>query len=320
MSISSFLKLVEIQTKVASMIPFLLGTMFTIYRYDSFNIENFVIMLISLLTFDMATTAINNYYDYKKATKTKDDSYRKANIIGKDNLKESSVVAIIISLVLIATSFGIALTFNTDIIVLLIGAVSFMVGILYTFGPIPLSRMPLGEIFSGFFMGFVILFLSVYIHIFDSNIVTLAFENYIINFSINIKEVLYIFLISIPAVGGIANIMLANNICDVEEDIINKRFTLPYYIGKKSALRLFKSLYYIGYLTIVILVVLQVAPIASLLTLLTLIPVNKHLSIFYKKQVKSETFVLGVKNFIIMNGSLLIIITTVNIIKFIFKL
>lgn len=319
MSIGNFLKLVEIQTKVASMIPFFLGTMFALYRYDNFKIENFIIMFVSLLCFDMATTAINNFYDYKKATRTKDDKYRKSsNIIGKANLKESTVVITIISLVSIAIIFGCILTFKTDVVVLLIGILSFIVGILYTFGPIPISRMPLGEVFSGFFMGFVILFLSIYIHIFDTNIITLGFENYIVSLSIDIKEVLYIFLISIPAVGGIANIMLANNTCDVEEDIVNKRFTLPYYIGKKSALHLFKSLYYIGYIAIVAAVILKIAPIAALLMLFTLIPVNKHINMFYEKQVKSETFVLGVKNFVIMNGALLAIMIVVNIIKFIF--
>lgn len=318
MSIGSFLKLVEIQTKVASMIPFLLGTMFTLYRYDSFKLENFIIMFVSLISFDMATTAINNYYDYKKATRTKDDSYRKANIIGKDNLKESTVVGIIITLVLIAVVFGAILTVKTDVVVLLIGAVSFATGVLYTFGPIPLSRMPLGEMFSGFFMGFVILFLSIYIHIFDSNIVVIGFQNGIFNMSVNVLEVIYIFLISIPAVGGIANIMLANNTCDLEEDIINKRYTLPYYIGKNSALGLFKALYYIGYLAIIAMVILKIAPLAVLLVLLTIIPVNKHINMFYKKQVKSETFVLGVKNFLIMNGSLLLIMTIVNILSIFF--
>lgn len=318
MSIGSFLKLVEIQTKVASMIPFLLGTMFTLYRYDSFKLENFIIMFVSLISFDMATTAINNYYDYKKATRTKDDSYRKANIIGKDNLKESTVVGIIITLVLIAVVFGAILTVKTDVVVLLIGAVSFATGVLYTFGPIPLSRMPLGEMFSGFFMGFVILFLSIYIHIFDSNIVVIGFQNGIFNMSVNVLEVIYIFLISIPAVGGIANIMLANNTCDLEEDIINKRYTLPYYIGKNSALGLFKALYYIGYLAIIAMVILKIAPLAVLLVLLTIIPVNKHINMFYKKQVKSETFVIGVKNFLIMNGSLLLIMTIVNILSIFF--
>ncbi len=318
MSIGSFLKLVEIQTKVASMIPFLLGTMFTLYRYDNFKPENFIIMFVSLLSFDMATTAINNYYDYKKATRTKEDSYRKTNIIGRDNLKESTVVGIIITLVLIAIVFGAILTVKTDVVVLLIGAISFATGVLYTFGPIPLSRMPLGEMFSGFFMGFIILFLSIYIHIFDSNIVVIGFQNGILNVSVNVVEVIYMFLISIPAVGGIANIMLANNICDLEEDIINKRYTLPYYIGRNSALGLFKALYYIGYLAIIAMVILKIAPLAVLLVLLTIIPVNKHINMFYEKQVKSETFVLGVKNFLIMNGALLLIMIIVNILSIFF--
>lgn len=318
MSISSFLKLVEIQTKVASMIPFFIGTMFALYRYHSFNIENFIIMLISLLSFDMATTAINNYYDYKKATRTKDDSYRKTNVIGRDNLKEGTVVGVIITLVLIAIVFGTILTIKTDVVVLLIGAVSFATGILYTFGPIPLSRMPLGEIFSGFFMGFIILFLSIYIHIFDSNIIVLGFQGGILSLSVDIVEVMYIFLISIPAVGGIANIMLANNTCDLEEDIINKRYTLPYYIGRKAALSLFKGLYYIGYLAIIAMVILRIAPVAVLLVLLTIIPVKKHIDMFYAKQVKSETFVLGVKNFLIMSGTLLIVMVAVNLISIAF--
>lgn len=300
------------------MIPFFIGTMFALYRYDSFNIENFIIMLISLLSFDMATTAINNYYDYKKATRTKDDSYRKTNVIGRDNLKEGTVVGVIITLVLIAIVFGTILTFKTDVVVLLIGAVSFATGILYTFGPIPLSRMPLGEIFSGFFMGFIILFLSIYIHIFDSNIIILGFQSGILSLSVDIVEVAYIFLISIPAVGGIANIMLANNTCDLEEDIINKRYTLPYYIGRKAALGLFKGLYYIGYLAIIAMVILRIAPIAVLLVLLTIIPVKKHIDMFYAKQVKSETFVLGVKNFLIMNGALLIVMVAVNLISIAF--
>jgi 1,4-dihydroxy-2-naphthoate octaprenyltransferase len=61
------LKLVEIQTKVASMVPFALGTVWTLYRYGEFNFLNFLLMLVSLLCFDMATTAINNYMDYKKS-------------------------------------------------------------------------------------------------------------------------------------------------------------------------------------------------------------------------------------------------------------
>ncbi|MEW8955140.1 1,4-dihydroxy-2-naphthoate polyprenyltransferase [Clostridium sp.] len=300
MSIKSFLKLVEIQTKVASVMPFILGTLYSVYRYKAFDLKNFILMFLSLLCFDMATTAINNYYDYKKATNIKGNDYKKKNIIGSDNLNLNTVRFIIVILVLIAIGAGIILTLNTDIVVLIIGMISFLVGIFYTYGPIPLSRMPLGELFSGFFMGVVIIFLSIYIHIYDTGIIYLGYENNIVSMTVNIKEIIYIFLISVPAFMGISNIMLANNICDVEEDIVNKRFTLPYYIGKENAVKLFKWLYYIAYLDIALIVALRVAPVVLILSILSFKQVKKNIDIFSKEQIKSKTFIMGVKNFIIM--------------------
>ena len=50
MWLSSFLKLVEIQTKVASVIPFFLGTVYTLYRFGEFRFTNFIIMFVSLMT------------------------------------------------------------------------------------------------------------------------------------------------------------------------------------------------------------------------------------------------------------------------------
>ena len=301
MTLSSFFQFIEIQTKLASMIPFIVGTLYSLYRYKDFNLKNFIIMGVSLLAFDMATTAINNYIDYKKALKVSGCSYKDKNAIVKHGIKESTAIAIIFALLIIATFFGILLTLNTNIIVLLIGIISFLAGILYTYGPIPISRMPLGEVFSGIFMGFVILFLSCYIHIFDKNIISLIYDNNMLNISINLVEIFYIFLISIPTISGIANIMLANNICDVEDDILNNRYTLPYYLGVKNALNLFRLLYYIGFIDIIILVILKISPVTSLLVILTIIPLNKNIRLFCEKPIKGETFVLSVKNFGLMN-------------------
>lgn len=308
MTLGSFLQFVEIQTKLASIIPLAMGTVYALYRYESFRPENFIIMFISLLTFDMATTAINNYLDYKKAQQTEGYNYRIKNALVRDGIRESTALAVIFTLLTIATVFGLILTFKTDLVVLLIGVISFLVGIFYTFGPVPISRMPLGELFSGVFMGFVIIFLAIYIHVFDRNIVSLVFEHQMLNISIDTVEVFYIFLISIPAIGGIANIMLANNICDVEEDIINKRYTLPYYLGREKALQLFKTIYYLCYIDIILIVALKLVPPAALLVLLTLIPVNKNIKRFYQKPVKSETFVLAVKNFALMKTTEIILV------------
>lgn len=300
MRIGSFLQFVEIQTKLASIIPFIMGTLFSLYRYESFNSLNFIIMLVSLLTFDMATTAINNYLDYKKSLVNEGYNYRQKNAIVRDGISETMAVVVIFVLLSIAIVFGVVLTLRTDIIVLLIGMLSFMVGILYTFGPVPISRMPLGEMFSGVFMGFVIMFIAVYIHIFDRDIILLIFDNNMLNISFNIIEVIYIFLFSIPAVCGIANIMLANNICDIEEDMVNKRFTLPYYLGRPKALKLFEIIYYIGYLDIILITVLGIAPMIILLALFTIIPVSQNIRKFCIKPLKGKTFVFSVKNFALM--------------------
>ena len=311
MSINNFFQLVEIRTKLASFIPLSLGSVYTIYRYKSFNLSNFIIMFISLTAFDMATTAINNYIDNTKAKNNSTNN----NLIAKYGVNESKVLLIIFTLLTIATIAGIILTLNTNIVVLFLGVISFIVGIFYTFGPIPISRMPLGELFSGFFEGFLLIFLSVYIHIYDTNIISFAYQNNILNVGINVFEVLSIFLVSIPATVGIANIMLANNICDLEEDIQNNRFTLPYYLGKPMALNLFKLLYYIGYADIVVLVALKMLPLASLLILLTFVIVNKNIKLFEDRPIKSENFVLSVKNFVFINATQVVIVGIISIIS-----
>lgn len=303
MNIKSFLKLVEIQTKAASVTPFILGSLIAVYRYNEFRLMNFLLMFISLLCIDMATTAINNYMDYKKAVRKYGYGYEVHNAIVKDNLKESHVITVILGLLITAVIFGFILFLNTNIIVLILGAISFVIGVCYSFGPIPISRTPFGEILSGVFMGGIILFLSIYIHISSSGIIGVGLNEAILSLNLNIKEVLYIFLLAIPAIAGIANIMLANNICDREDDIENRRYTMPVYVGNDNALRVFKWTYYIAYIDLVVLIMLGIEPVLSILSLATFIIVNRNIKVFEKEHVKSKTFILSVKNFIIINGA-----------------
>jgi 1,4-dihydroxy-2-naphthoate octaprenyltransferase len=307
MSMISFLKLVEIRTKVASMIPFLIGTVYAIYRFDEFRLYPFILMFISLLFVDMAVTAINNYYDFKKARQTVGYGYESHNAIVKYGLQEMTVIIAILTLLIIAITTGILLVIEAGILVLFLGAISFTLGILYSFGPVPISRLPLGELVSGFFMGFVLIFVSVYIHVQQQDIVRMVFSDGITQLSlvVDVVEVLYIFLLSIPVILGIANIMLSNNICDMEEDQENRRYTLPLFIGKNKALLVYELLYYIAYLDILFLLVLQVHYVIVGLLLLTFIPINRNIRRFRRVQSKEHTFALAVQNFIILSLALL---------------
>jgi len=300
----AFLKLVEIQTKVASQLPLLLGTGYVLYAYGTFKPMNFLYMFLSLLTFDMATTAINNYYDYKKSIKTTGYGYEKHNAIVSFSMKESQVQGIILILLLMATGFGILLFLNTSILVLLLGMISFAIGILYSFGPVPLSRTPFGELFSGGVMGFVIPFLAIYIHLYDGGLILFTYKSGMINLSVDIAFVLQVILLTVTPVVCIANIMLANNICDMEDDIVNKRYTLPLTIGKEKALMLFKALYIFAYGSILILIIWKVLPLISIVVFATIWPIKKNIDKFCDEQEKSTTFVLSVKNLVILSGAL----------------
>ncbi len=301
MNLTAFLKLVEIPTKIASFTPFLMGNLYLFYYYSNFKIANFLLMFFSLLFVDMGTTALNNYQDYLRAEKKEGYNYQKHNAVVNYNLSKKTVKLTILILFLSAIIFGLLLYLITDLIVLIIGLISFIIGILYTSGPVPISRTPLGEIFSGLTMGFFITFLAVYIHDLDLINILVEFESIIINFKY--LAILKIFIFSLPLIFGIANIMLANNICDIEDDRENNRYTLPIYISHSSSLKLFRNLYYLSYLSIIISVVFNILPIYSILALLSFIKVRQNINKFEKKQTKKDTFILAVNNFIIINYS-----------------
>lgn len=308
MSFNSFLKLVEIQTKVASVIPFTAGSLFAYYRYGKINWLHLVIMLIALLCIDMATTAINNYMDFKKARLKEGYNYEDHNAMVKHGLKDRSALAVIMTLLVIGTIAGIYLVFLTDVIVLLLGGLSFTIGILYSYGPLPISRTPFGELFSGFFMGFVIIFISVYIHLPTGDLVSLSISGHFIGLQVNFYELIILFLFSLPMIAGISNIMLANNICDMEDDAANHRQTLPLTIGKRWALVIYNGLYISSGLAFVVLVLMGILHPLSLLGLVTGVPVAKLIKTFNMKQEKQTTFITAVKGFVLIGVTLILVV------------
>jgi 1,4-dihydroxy-2-naphthoate octaprenyltransferase len=164
-------------------------------------------------------------------------------------------------------------------------------------------------------MGGIITFLAIYINIYQSDLISIGLTGYTLDLGLNIKELFFICLLSIPAISGIANIMLANNICDMTDDLANKRYTLPIYVGKEKALMIYKGLYYLGFVATTILIIIRVLPVVSILSLLTLIPVQKNLNLFTKVQRKDETFVTAVKNFVLVNVAIILTIIAGFIIR-----
>jgi len=203
---------------------------------------------------------------------------------------------------IISASLGLYLAYLTDFIVFLVGALCFLCGIFYTFGPLPISRQPLGEVFSGLFYGLLIPFILLYINMPKGTFFTLYVDYQSISINLKIAPILKLLLFSIIPFCTTANIMLANNICDLEKDITVKRYTLPYYLGNKS-LYLYAGLYYLSYVSLMIMVVLKYLSPLCLFSVLTLYFVQNNINKFYKVQDKEKTFILSIKNYLIIMGS-----------------
>jgi len=297
-----FVKLVELPTKVASVFPFLTGTCYAVYRFKELNMVNLLLMFGAMICLDMATTTLNNYMDYKLAIKTHGFNYEHHNAIVKFHLKESTIRWVLGILVSIAIVLGLILYTRTDLVILLLGMVSFFFAAMYTWGPFPISRTPLGELISGTVMGGIITFISVYIHVFDQGLIAFTWVSGRLSIHLQIFELIGILIVALPMITGISNIMLANNTCDMEDDFENRRFTLPLVMGKRNALRLFAGLYILGYFAILIGVLIGWLPLTCLVVLVTMFPVRKNVQRFFAVQTKKETFITSVENFVTISG------------------
>ena len=293
--IKKFLKFVEIQTKITSTFAFANTLMYMLFLKQPINIPLMIIFCIAAFIFDLATTAINNYIDSK--------DYPEMLPIKRDR-----ALFLIICMLAVSTVMGLYLAFKTGIVVLLLGALCFGLGIFYTFGPMPISRIPLGEVFSGIAYGMFIPFLMVYINNPDEYII-LDYKNGVLSVHFMLWPLISFLFFSLVNTFTTSNIMVANNTCDLEKDVAVNRHTLIFYIGQKNGVRVFATLYYLCYAAVIAMVALKILPIIALIFLLSFPLVESNIRVFRKEQIKSKTFITAIKNFIIVNTSYFIALT-----------
>lgn len=282
MNSKTFFKLAQMESTTASFFPAVIGSLYAWYNYRAFHLGLTFLTLVIVVLFHMAVNIRDNYLDYEVAS-NKQSASADNMLIGQESLSLSTVRASYYIVGIVSALLGLYLVTQTSILLLYIGVACFLIGILYTAGPRPISSTPFGELSSGLAMGFGILFVIVYVNSFHYVILDLA-------------TIGNIFLASLPTVLTVTNIMLANNICDLEEDIEDNRFTLPYYIGKQKALFLYKAFYYIIYLSIILSAFLGIFPKLILLALLSFPLVQKNIAIFMNEQIKEKTFITAIQN------------------------
>lgn len=282
MNLKSIIKLAQLYSTTASVFPFLLGLLYSWYHYQKFQLVPSIVLFIAVVLFHAAVNIRDEYLDYKVASE-KNAPHAEEMTVGQDKLDLDSVKKVYNIIGLISALLGIYLVFQTGIALLYIGLVCYLIGVLYTSGPHPISSTPYGEAFSGVAMGFAIYFVAVFVNAFGT-------------MTLDVPTTSKIFLASVPTIMVVINIMLANNICDLEEDIEDNRFTLPYYTGKSKALVLFKAFYAVAYISLIVSVFIGVYPKMVLLALLAIPLTKKNTSKFMAVQEKSQTFIYAVQN------------------------
>lgn len=274
-TLQKFKALVQIQTIIISALPYIIGSVMASYYYHNFNLVYSLWIFLAVICFHLAVNGHNQYTDYTRYKQNHITSYN--NILEKFNITKSWARKIIIILTLISAIIGITLSIKVGWIILLIGILSYLIGYCYSGGPYPILKTPFGEPASGITMGYNITFLGLYINMYNVH----PFDNFFWAKAI---------IVAGPAIFVIANVMLANNICDVAEDVKIGRKTLPYYTGRKTALTILCGYYVLAYIFLILGIVLKYLPVITLGSLLTIPLVYHTTKTFVKNPHKESTF------------------------------
>lgn len=285
MSVKDFLKFVEVQSLVASALPLLLANLYSATMYD--NVNGLYAMLFALVAFalQMAVNVWNNLQDFRHAV-SDDWKNGENNIVGSAGISLKMGMVILLALTGFAGFIGLWLVTQVGLPLLWMGIIGFIVAFWYAGTPLPLSRTPFGELASGLTMGFLIFLAATYI-----NVTPLM----------DVEMIGKAALASAICWFAIANIMLANNICDYAEDVAEERHTLVWYLVKPKALKLFWLIYLAGYAALILAVVFNVLPVSALLGLVSLPLVYKNTKAFQADPHKGRTFINSIKNAVLLS-------------------
>ncbi|CAM3081002.1 1,4-dihydroxy-2-naphthoate polyprenyltransferase [Lactococcus hircilactis] len=289
MNVKVFAELIELKAKTASVFPFFMGLAYSLYHGNKVTLLPLFLYFIAMFLFNCFVDIWDNYNDYHNAIDTQD--YQKnTNIIGREKLEMRMIKGLLAFFFFSSLGIGLVVAAMTGWEVFFLGLICYAVGIFYAGGPKPLSTLPIGEGLSGLTMGYLIFLICVFIS---------SSREFVWSFT-TIGET---FLVALPSVLLISNLMLANNTCDLAEDEANERYTIVHYIGKKAALYWWCGAIVLAYGAIFAAVILHlISPV--MLALVFLIPlIIKLAKPYLNAQNKRTTFICSVK--ILMIFSLL---------------
>ncbi len=197
---------------------FLCAVVYGVAKGEVVAIKECVVMGLATLCVDMGTTGFNTFFDYYHGTDNATYTKEREKVLVHEQVNPLWALSISLGLFFVAAMLGLYLASQTSWYLIVVGAVSMMVGFFYTAGPYPISRTPLGELFAGGFLGSVLFLITLYV----------------IDFPLDVQAV----LATTPFFLLIAMILSVNNGCDRIGDTASGRHTLSILLGKQGSLYL----------------------------------------------------------------------------------
>jgi len=233
-------------TLLASIAPVLIGTA-SAWRDGVFAMLPFIVVLAAALAIQVGVNFANDLADAAKGADTDarigPQRAVASGVISASDMRRGMIIA-----------FGIAAIGGTYLIwyagwpILVIGVVSIIAALGYTNGPIPYGYYGLGEVFVFIFFGLVAT-----------------------------AGTRYVFSPSVPAAvwaGGVvmgllaAAILEANNIRDIDTDVVAGKRTLAVVLGRQRARKLYAITVASAFVTIILSVLLGFLPPMCMIALL----------------------------------------------------
>lgn len=263
----TLLKLMDIKTLVAGVFPVLLGSIYSLYRFNSLSVGDMMLLVLGILLMQSSANMINDIYDHKRGSDDEAKADEKA--IASGEIKVSQVRKIVIIFILIDIMINLYYSVTLHWGIFFIGVYGALIMYCYSAGKKPISYTPFGELAAGSTMGICIMSTVIYI------------QSGVVNF-----ETL---LVTLPTSIYIGSILLTNNIADHQEDQKAGRYTLPLFIGISLSEMLWQLCCYSLLIATALFVYVGHWPLESLVLVFLLFPYKKisefkHL----KKEAKNK--------------------------------
>ncbi|PIO48416.1 MAG: hypothetical protein CMR00_04670 [[Chlorobium] sp. 445] len=234
---------------VTSALPAILGGVIA-YAHGAFDWTIFLLAFLGIIFAHTAADFIDDYFDYKNGNfANKDQQFHDSPLV-RGIISANQVLLAFLLCLALALAAGLYILLHVGAPVLILTAVGAFIVLFYTSPPVRLNFRGLGETSLFLAFGPMVVF-GVY---------------FVLTQSFNWSPI----LAAVPIGIFVMNVGIVSNIFDHDDDVKNKKFTMPVKLGQATAVKVLTVVTILAYLFPIACVVFGMLPLSCLLILLTL--------------------------------------------------